>query len=137
MFGGAVEIRDGLAIERPDDPVVTGSARQPRAWSIEAGKALSRHPGHRVTTRLLDACQSACEVGEFEAADRLLELAEKLLLEHRPDPTAGLLSVRRGRPPQQQLMLWRDDAELVVAMRIALWERRRGEPNPPNGTAPG
>jgi hypothetical protein len=74
--------------------------------------------------RLLDAGRSACEAGELEAAERLLQLAGRLL-EDRPDPATPEVTRRRGRPPRHDLAIWREDAEALVALHGAVWQLRR------------
>jgi hypothetical protein len=94
-----------------------------------ADPVVSRPAARRVLARVLDAGRSACEAGEAEVAERLLQLAGRLL-EDRPDPAIAEPARRRGRPPRPDLSIWQEDAEAFVALCGAVWQLRRAQSHP-------
>lgn len=118
----------GFASWRPESPFLGQRTPFTRA-RIAAGPPPTpqkpRHPGRRIVARVLDACQTACETGDLEVAERLLNLAERLL-EDRPEPAvAPAAPRRRGRPPRHGLAVWQEDAEAFVALCSMVWRLRR------------
>jgi hypothetical protein len=101
-----------------------------------ADVAAPRPAGRRVLARVLDAGRSACEAGEVEVAERLLQLAGRLL-EDRPDPVIAEPARRRGRPPRHDLSIWQEDAEAFIALCGAVWQLRRARSHPYEQAAPG
>ncbi len=91
---------------------------------VDPGAAIRiRPPGRRLIARVLDACRTACEAGDLDAATRLLRLGETLL-GPRPDPLTASIGRGRGRPPRRHLTDWNEDAEVIVALHAAVWRLR-------------